>query len=157
MNPNDLELPSALIEYAFTVALEEAQIAASTGEVPVGAVVLKNGQVIGKGHNLKESSNDPTLHAEIVAIRNACHHTGDWRLDGCVLVSTLEPCPMCAGAILHARLHGVIYGALDFKWGAAETKTTLFSPGQFNHTTQAKYVTTPECAAILTDFFRKLR
>lgn len=157
MNPNDLELPSALIEYAFTVALEEAQIAASTGEVPVGAVVLKNGQVIGKGHNLKEGSNDPTLHAEIVAIQNACHQMGDWRLDGCVLVSTLEPCPMCAGAILHARLRGVIYGALDFKWGAAETKINLFLPGQFNHTTQSIYVETPQCATILTDFFRKLR
>ncbi|NBV83992.1 nucleoside deaminase [bacterium] len=156
MNLKNPESHLALINHWMPTALAEAGKASAVGEVPVGAIIVRDNIVIGRGHNLKEHRHDPIAHAEIVAIQDACATIGDWRLDGALLVSTLEPCPMCAGAILHARLEAVGYGARDFKWGAAETKLALFSV-PFNHHTFRYYVPTPECEAILTSFFKQLR
>ncbi|NDC82783.1 nucleoside deaminase [bacterium] len=157
MNPNVPELPLALIKSYFEIALAEANVAGQSGEVPVGAIVVKNGIIIGRGHNQKEYFSDPIQHAEIIAIQDACKSTGNWRLDDCILVSTLEPCPMCAGAILHARIAKVYFGAFDLKWGAAGTKTDLFSTVFFNHRTIATHIEYDECAQILTNFFKQLR
>jgi tRNA(adenine34) deaminase len=140
-----------------TAALEQANAAYAKGEVPVGAVILQNGIIIGKGHNTKESNADPISHAEILAIQDASRTLNNWRLDGCILVSTLEPCPMCAGAILHARIAEVIFGAYDHKWGAAGTIVNLFTDATFNHSTTATHYPTSECADILTRFFKGLR
>lgn len=140
-----------------TLALEYARKAAESGEVPIGAVVLKDGQIIGAGANQKEGLHDPTAHAEIIAIRQAAMHLGDWRLNGCILACTLEPCPMCAGAILQSRLDEVIFGAKDLRWGAAGTIVDLLSEKQFNHHCTVTYVANTECEIILKDFFRKRR
>lgn len=157
MNPKNQESHLALISEWMPEAIGEAHNAMALDEVPVGAVVVKDNIVIGRGHNTKEMDHDPTAHAEIVAIRRACASVGDWRLDGAILISTLEPCPMCAGAILHARLEAVGYGAKDFKWGAAETKLNLFKDVTFNHVTTAYYYPSLECETMLTQFFRRLR
>lgn len=157
MTLNALELPLASIKHWMDCALIEAEYARDQGEVPVGAIIVKDGIIIGRGFNTKERDSDPTAHAEIVAIRNACHTAQDWRLDGSILISTLEPCPMCAGAIIHTRISSVIYGARDFKWGGAETKVSLFSPGLFNHNTQPYYFPDPRCESILTTFFKARR
>ena len=138
-------------------ALAEAKKSEKKKEVPVGAVIVKDGKIIARAHNLKESRKDTTAHAELLAIQKAQKKIKDWRLDGCILYSTLEPCPMCAGAILHARIKTVIFGAKDLKWGAAGTKTNLFSEKLFNHFTQIIYVPTKSCEKILTNFFRSLR
>ena len=98
------------------MALDEAFLAEQSGEMPVGAVVVRNGVVIGKGHNLRNELHDPTLHAEIVAIRQACECISDWRLDDCDIYVTLEPCPMCAGAIINSRINRVIFGANDYNY-----------------------------------------
>ena len=108
-------------------ALAQAQLARSAREVPVGAVVVRDGQVIGRGHNLCVGTNDPTAHAEIVALRHAAAAVGNYRLDGCTLYVTLEPCAMCAGAMLHARLARVVFGATDPKTGAAGSVLNLFT------------------------------
>lgn len=157
MNPKNPELHLALISRWMPAAMTEAQAGMAYGEVPVGAIIIKDNVIIGRGHNTKEMDHDPTAHAEIVAIRNACATIGDWRLDGAILVSTLEPCPMCAGAILHARIAVVGYGAKDFKWGAAETKLNLFEDVRFNHITNAYYSPSLECETMLTGFFKQLR
>ena len=125
--------------------------------MPVGAVVIKDGQIIGVGENQKEHSHDPTSHAEIVAIRQAAAHLGDWRLDGCVLACTLEPCPMCAGAILQSRIAEVIFGAKDLRWGAAGTIVDLLTEKQFNHQCKVTYQPNSECESILKQFFKERR
>jgi tRNA(adenine34) deaminase len=99
------------------LAVRYARVALSHGEVPIGAIVVKAGRVIGSGYNLKETRKDATAHAEILAIQSAQQHIGDWRLNGCMMYVTLEPCPMCMGAILHSRIEHVFYGATDSKWG----------------------------------------
>lgn len=143
------------------MALAQAQKAQALGEIPVGAVVVKNGQVIGVGHNAPIASHDPSAHAEIVAMRAAAQALGNYRLDGCELFVTLEPCAMCAGAMLHARLARVVYGAQDPKTGAAGSALNLFSNTHINHhTAVVSGVLAPECSATLQAFFverRRLR
>lgn len=141
-------------EDGMRLALAEARAAAEAGEVPVGAVVVKNGQVIATGRNAPVQANDPTAHAEIVALRAAAQHLGNYRLDGCTLYVTLEPCAMCSGAMLHARLARVVYGATEPKTGAAGSVLDLFAHTAINHQTQAQGgVLASECSALLTGFF----
>lgn len=139
-------------------ALELAHEAAEQGEVPVGAIVVHQDRIIGEGYNLRESEADPTAHAEIVAMRRAAKHLGFWRLVDCTLVVTLEPCPMCAGAMVNARLAHVIYGCADPKMGCVDTLHQLCTEPRFNHrmTTTSGVLAEP-CAAILQQFFRARR
>ncbi len=139
------------------LALEQAKLAASLGEVPVGAVIVKDGKVIAQAHNVKEFTQNAVGHAEILAIQKATTLLGDWRLDGCDLYCTLEPCPMCAGAMLHARIRHVFYGAKDKKWGAAGSVVHLLDKPYFNHQTIATYIPDSRCSEILSNFFQKLR
>ncbi len=136
------------------LALEQARLAAAAGEVPVGAVVVRDGQVIGSGRNSPLACSDPTAHAEVMALRAAARALGNYRLDGCDLYVTLEPCAMCSGAMLHSRLRRVVFGARDPKTGAAGSVTDLFSQPRLNHQTQVHGgVLAQECGALLTQFF----
>lgn len=140
------------------LALERARVAAAAGEVPVGAVVVRDGQVIGVGHNAPVGSRDPTAHAEINALRAAAAALGNYRLDGCELYVTLEPCAMCSGAMLHARLRRLVFGAADPKTGAAGSVVDLFGQAQLNHQTEVcGGVLADECGALLTQFFKTRR
>lgn len=140
------------------LALEQARQAAVEGEVPVGAVVVKDGRVIASGRNSPIQAHDPTAHAEIQALRAAAQALGNYRLDGCTMYVTLEPCAMCSGAMLHARLGGVIYGATDPKTGAAGSVIDLFAQSQLNHQTVVSGgVLADECAAVLQEFFLERR
>ncbi|MGM0414873.1 MAG: tRNA adenosine(34) deaminase TadA [Bacillota bacterium] len=144
--------------YYMDIALEEAKKAAEKQEVPVGAIVVQSGQIIGRGHNLREATQDPTSHAEIIAIKAAANQIGYWRLNQADLYVTLEPCPMCAGAILQARIKRVVYGTVDPKAGAAGTLYNLLEDERFNH--QVELVTgvrAEESSQLLKDFFRQLR
>lgn len=139
-------------------ALAEAERARVRGEVPVGAVAVFAGQVIARGHNLRETSRDPSAHAELIAMRAAAAYLSSWRLVGVSLYVTLEPCPMCAGAIVNARVERVIYGADDPKAGAVRTLYKLLEDPRLNH----RPLVTPnvlveECAAPLKSFFGRLR
>ncbi|WP_237322223.1 tRNA adenosine(34) deaminase TadA [Streptomyces sp. JJ36] len=138
------------------LALAEAVRAPETGDVPVGAVVLgPDGALLGRGRNEREATGDPTAHAEVVAIREAAHAVGGWRLRGCTLLVTLEPCTMCAGAVVLSRLERVVYGALDPKAGAAGSLWDLVRDRRLNHRPEViAGVLAPECGALLTDFFR---
>jgi tRNA(adenine34) deaminase len=139
-------------------ALAQAHLARAAGEVPVGAVVVRGGEVIGRGHNAPVTGRDPTAHAEIRALQQAAAAIGNYRLDGCELFVTLEPCAMCSGAMLHARLDRVVYAAPDPKTGAAGSVVDLFGEARLNHhTAVASGVLATECAALLTDFFRSRR
>ena len=139
-------------------ALAEAALAGAAGEVPVGAVVVRDGQVIARGHNMPVSSHDPTAHAEIQALRAAAATVGNYRLDDCELYVTLEPCAMCSGAMLHARLRRVVYGAADPKTGAAGSVVDLFAEPRLNHRTQVQGgVLADECGRGLSEFFRTRR
>ena len=140
------------------LALAEAEAAARAGEVPVGAVVVKDGQVIATGRNAPVEGHDPTAHAEIVALRAAARRLGNYRLDGCSLYVTLEPCAMCSGAMLHARLARVVYGAAEPRTGAAGSVLNLFGHAEINHHTAVQAgVLASECGALLGDFFRQRR
>jgi tRNA(adenine34) deaminase len=139
-------------------ALAQAQAAYEQGEVPVGAVVVYQDRVIGEGCNQREALNDPTAHAEMIAITQAAESLSSWRLTDCVLYVTLEPCPMCAGAIVQARIPTVIYGTTDPKAGACHTLYRITDDPRLNHrATVIGGVLQPECAAILQDFFRAQR
>ncbi|MCI0387083.1 tRNA adenosine(34) deaminase TadA [Streptomyces sp. CNQ085] len=137
-------------------ALAEAARAPGTGDVPVGAVVLDpDGAVLGLGRNEREATGDPTAHAEVVAIREAARAVGEWRLSGCTLVVTLEPCTMCAGAIVLSRLERVVYGAVDEKAGAVGSLWDAVRDRRLNHRPEVvSGVLARECGALLTDFFR---
>jgi tRNA(adenine34) deaminase len=140
------------------LALEQARLAAAAGEVPVGAVVVRDGEVVGTGRNAPVGSADPTAHAEIAALRAAARTIGNYRLEGCDLYVTLEPCAMCSGAMLHARLRRVVYGAPDPKTGAAGSVIDLFAQRPLNHRTQVLGgVLAAECGAMLSEFFRSRR
>jgi tRNA(adenine34) deaminase len=140
------------------LALEQARAAQNDGEVPVGALVVKEGKVIGVGRNQPIHSKDPTAHAEIVALRAAAHAIGNYRLEGCTLYVTLEPCAMCAGAIFQARINRVVYGAPEPKMGAAGSVVDLFSQRQLNHHTNVSSgVLAAESNELLTSFFAKRR
>lgn len=139
-------------------ALEQAQNAWAVGEVPVGALIVKDGQVIATGFNRPIVSHDPTAHAEIMALRAAASLLGNYRLPGCVLYVTLEPCAMCSGAMLHARLARVVYGAADSKTGACGSIINLFAQSQLNHhTALSGGVLAEECGALLKNFFMERR
>ncbi|MEZ0092585.1 tRNA adenosine(34) deaminase TadA [Streptacidiphilus sp. EB129] len=140
---------------AMRLALAEAELALPSGDVPVGAVILDpHGTVIGRGHNEREAVGDPTAHAEVVAIREAARAVGEWRLSGCTLVVTLEPCTMCAGAIVLSRLDRVVYGAFDEKAGAAGSLWDVVRDRRLNHRPQVvSGVLALDCAVALTAFF----
>jgi tRNA(adenine34) deaminase len=141
-----------------SAALELAREAARRGEVPVGAIVVRAGEVLGRGFNRREQTGDPLAHAELLALREAAQATGHWRLEACTLYVTLEPCPMCAGATVNARLGRLVYGARDPKAGAVETLYQLPTDPRLNHWVEVEGgVRAEECAAALTDFFRALR
>jgi tRNA(adenine34) deaminase len=140
------------------LALAQARLAAAAGEVPVGAVVIKDGQVIASGRNAPVASHDPTAHAEVMALREAALVMGNYRLEGCTLYVTLEPCAMCSGAMLHARIDRVVYGAADPRTGLAGSVMNLFAYPQLNHQTQvASGVLASACGQLLKDFFKPLR
>jgi tRNA(adenine34) deaminase len=139
-------------------ALVEASAAARLGEVPVGAVVVKDGEIIGRGHNLRETSNDPTTHAEMIAIRQAAETLGSWRLIGCTLYVTLEPCVMCMGAIILARIPRLVFGCRDPRVGAVGSVFDFSRDERFNHrVVVTEGVLDQECSDLLSGFFRRLR
>ena len=139
-------------------ALDLAKHAAEIEEVPVGAVVVADGQVIGRGFNCPISTNDPTAHAEIVAIRDAAKTTGNYRLSGCDLYVTIEPCTMCLGAMLHARIKRVIFGALEPRAGAFSSNPILMDADHFNHSIEwGGGVLEQECSELIKDFFKGRR
>ncbi|MCD8107648.1 MAG: tRNA adenosine(34) deaminase TadA [Oscillospiraceae bacterium] len=146
-------------EYYMKCALDLAERAYSLGEAPVGAVIVKDatGEIVGEGYNLRESAKSPLAHAEIMAIDEASKTLGGWRLIGCTMYVTLEPCPMCAGAIINSRLPRVVYGATDPKSGSLESVINLFDL-PYNHKPEViSGVLAEECSEILSRFFRELR
>ena len=139
-------------------ALEEAQKAFDKDEVPVGAVIVREGEIIAAAHNCREISKDATAHAEILAIKEACEALGGWRLIDCNMYVTLEPCVMCSGAILQARIERLYIGTMDPKGGAAGSTLNLFEDYHFNHRTEVvKGILEEECSQILKDFFKRKR
>lgn len=140
------------------LALEQAKIAYDLGEVPIGAVVIYNNQVLALAHNEKEQRQDPTAHAEILAVQRATEKLGAWRLSDATLYVTLEPCPMCAGALVQARLKTLVYGAADLKGGAAGSVMNVLDVNRWNHRVEVIVgVMEEECSIILKDFFSKRR
>ncbi len=140
------------------MALGEASAALAEKEVPVGAIIVRGEQVIGAAHNQREQLHDPTAHAEMIAITQAAEALGSWRLEGCTLYVTLEPCPMCAGAIVQARIPLVVYGATDPKAGAVQTLFQLLTDRRLNHQSQiVSGVLADECGRMLTQFFAEQR
>jgi tRNA(adenine34) deaminase len=146
-------------EYFMLQALAEAQKALELEEVPIGAVVVYKGEIIGRGYNLKERDNDPTAHAEIIALREAAQNLSSWRLDECQLYVTIEPCPMCAGAIVQARIARLVFGAFDPKAGATGSLYNIVEDERLNHQViEVKGgVLAKEARQLMQDFFKKLR
>ncbi len=139
-------------------ALAEAALALATDDVPVGAVVVRDGEIVGRGRNRREADQDPTAHAEVVALRDACRAARRWRLDGCSLYVTHEPCPMCAGAIVNSRIARLIYGCDNPKAGAIRTLYNIADDPRLNHRAEILGgVLASECSKLLTDFFQRLR
>jgi tRNA(adenine34) deaminase len=152
--------PLAHDEPAMRRALELARAAHTADEVPVGAVVYESatGRILGEGFNTRERDNDPSAHAEMTAVRQACRAVGDWRLNHCTLVVTLEPCVMCAGFVVNARVGRLVYGTPDPKAGAVRSLYTLTQDARLNHRVEpVTGVLEAECAELLRDFFRRLR
>jgi tRNA(adenine34) deaminase len=140
------------------LALEQAELAAAAGEVPVGALVIKDGKIIGRGYNRNLLDSDPTAHAEIVALRQAAARLGNHRLVGCTMVATIEPCCMCAGALIHARIARLVYGASDPKAGAAGSTVQVINHPSMNHRMEvAAGVLAGKCSEVLQKFFRQKR
>jgi len=145
-------------EFYMQLALEEARKAGELGEVPIGAVIVYDGEVIASAYNLRETTQNAVTHAELLAIERACKQLGTWRLEGAELYVTLEPCPMCSGAIILSRVERVVYGAKDPKAGCAGTLMNLLDDDRFNHQSEVVAgVLEEECGEILTSFFRELR
>lgn len=139
-------------------AVKEAQKAAAIGEVPIGAIVVYNDEIIARAHNLRETSQNAVTHAELMAIQQACEVIGSWRLEETTLYVTLEPCPMCVGAILQSRVPRVVYGARDRKAGCVDSLYHLLNDARFNHECDVtEGVLAEETGALLSDFFRELR
>ena len=135
-------------------AIIEAQKALHLNEVPIGAVIVKDNQIIAKAHNLRQTLQSATAHAEILAIQEACKAVGSWRLDGCILYVTLEPCPMCAGAVIQSRIETVVFGAYDPKGGSFGTSVDLSTVKAYNHHPVIfGGILEQDCALLLTDFF----
>ncbi len=143
--------------YYMDEALRLAREAFDDGEVPVGCVIVRKGEIVGRGRNRREKGKNALAHAELEAISNACETLGGWRLWECTLYVTLEPCPMCAGAIVNARIPRVVYGAGDQKAGAVRSVCSLFDMGFNHHPVVEQGVREAECAALLTEFFQQLR
>jgi tRNA(adenine34) deaminase len=155
-NPADMPLREDAVW--MEQALEQAALAGAAGEVPVGAVVIKDGQIIGRGHNRNLLENDPTAHAEIVALRQAAARMGNHRLTGCVMFATIEPCAMCAGALVHARISRLVYGASDPKAGAAGSVLQVINHPGLNHRMEITAgVLAGRCSEVLQRFFRDKR
>jgi tRNA(adenine34) deaminase len=146
-------------EYFMQLALDEAQKAREIGEVPIGAIVVDEvGEVVGRGFNRRETWQDPTAHAELIAMRNAAETLDSWRLVGCTTFVTLEPCPMCAGTMINARLARVVYGARDPKAGAVRSLYALLDDPRLNHEVEVREgCLGPRCGEILSEFFRDIR
>ena len=143
--------------YFMDEALALAREAAKEGEVPVGCVIVRGDEIVGRGRNRREKDKSALAHAEVEAIGEACRVLGGWRLWECTLYVALEPCPMCAGAIINARIPRVVYGASDAKCGAVRGVCSLFSMGFNHHPAVEAGIREEECAALLTEFFQKLR
>ena len=140
------------------MAVEAAKIAEENGDVPIGAVIVHQNKIIAKAYNQKEQLQDPTAHAEIIALTQAAASVGSWRLDGCTMYVTLEPCPMCAGALVLSRMDRLVYGCDDPKAGAVKSLYNIVTDERLNHQLEVTSgVLEKECAAILTDFFRRKR
>ena len=140
------------------LAIKEALKAQNKDEVPIGAIIVKEGKVIARGHNLRESKQVASAHAEMIAIDKGCKKLGTWRLEGCTLYVTLEPCPMCTGATILSRLDKVVYGANDPKGGCIESCIKMYEQKGFNHYPQYESgILKEECSLLLSDFFRKKR
>lgn len=140
------------------IAIEEANKAYSTLEVPVGAIVVYKDKVIGTGYNMRETLKDPTAHAEMIAIKKASEYLGGWRLIGCTMYVTVEPCPMCAGAILNSRIERLVIGTRDLKMGCCGTILDLLHNTSFNHQVDVTWgVLEEECSGIMKRFFKELR
>jgi len=155
---DDASSPTASDELHMEEALRCAQRALEMGEVPVGAVVICDGQVVGRGWNRNLADNDPTAHAEVVALRDAGAHIGNHRLGECELFATIEPCPMCAGALIHARIRRLVYGADDSKAGAVHSVLPVLNHPKLNHRTEVRSgVLAGRSAQILQEFFRRRR
>jgi tRNA(adenine34) deaminase len=155
-----MPLPDDRAEALMQVALDQARAASAHGDVPVGAVVarLSDGAVLAARHNERELTRDPTAHAELLALRDASAALGGWRLDGCVLVVTLEPCAMCAGAIVNARVPTLVYGATDPKAGAVASLYEITTDPRLNHRVEVHAgLRADECGALLKDFFAARR
>ena len=151
-------ISSSETEYFMREALSLAHRAAVEGEIPVGCVIVgADGEILGTGRNRRETDRDATAHAEIEAIREACRKRGDWRLEGCTLYVTLEPCPMCAGAIINARVSSVVYGAREERSGSCGSVIDLFSENYGFHPKVYGGILREECAAVLRAFFDRLR
>lgn len=145
-------------ELLMRTALEQARLAGAADEVPVGAVVVRDGEIVGRGFNQPIRSHDPTAHAEVMALRDAAARIGNYRLPGCELYVTLEPCAMCCGAIMHARIARVVFGARDAKTGAAGSVIDLFAEARLNHHAErVGGVLAAECGGLLTSFFAARR
>lgn len=146
------------MEKFMKLAIKQAKLARQKDEVPVGCVIVQDGKVIASAHNLREKTQDATAHAEILCIKKACKKLGTFRLSDCQLYVTLEPCPMCAGAIINARIETVYFGAYDPKAGCCGTLINLTEDGRFNHTAKTVGgILSKECAALLSDFFAEKR
>ncbi len=140
------------------MALNQARIAKAYGDIPVGAIVVQDGEVIGRGRNQREEKNDPTAHAEIVALRDAAFQVGHWRLENCVLYCTLEPCIMCAGAIVQSHIQHIYYGASDPKAGGVESLYSLLEDSRLPHQVLVHSgIFKEECERLLKEFFERLR
>ncbi len=139
-------------------AIRQAKKAETIDETPVGAVIVRDGRIIARGYNKRETKNNALCHAEIIAIDKACRKLGSWRLTECELYVTLEPCPMCSGAIINSRIEKVFFGAYDKKAGCCGSAADLFQKGVFNHLPEITGgILKEECAELLTEFFRRLR
>jgi len=150
--------PNASHEHIMRMALNQAKIALAFGDAPVGAIVVKNGAVIGRGRNQREEKNDPAGHAEIIALRDAAAQIGSWRLDECSLYCTLEPCVMCAGALVAARIEHLYYGAPDPKAGGIESLYQIAEDARLNHQVLVHAgILREACEELLKDFFERLR
>jgi tRNA(adenine34) deaminase len=145
-------------DHFMQIAMEEAELAVRENEVPIGAAIVHNGRVIARAHNQREQLRDPTAHAEMIAITQAAEALRSWRLDGCTLYVTLEPCAMCAGAIVQARIPTLVYGTADLKAGAVHTLHRLLDDPRLNHRAEVvSGVMAEPCARILSQFFQEQR